>query len=128
MAARKAKVKKVPRAKAVRKAKTVKQQLDPFHGKPKPNAGSRRPKAVVEFSEAQKGEIAQIVAQAMIEQQKASGDAIGERLARLKARPDKTLVNFRLEQEVLDALDRWAKAQGIGNRTDAVRALILSAQ
>jgi uncharacterized protein (DUF4415 family) len=111
---------------AVRKTKAKKVRKPLTVPKAKRRVGSV--KTAQGFTEAQKADIAQIVAQAMIEQQKASGDAIGERLARLKARPEKTMVNFRLEAEVLEALDRWAKAQGIGNRTDALRALILSAQ
>ena len=135
MATRKVKVSKGPKAKAVRKAKpkakTVKQQLDPFHGKPKAKAGNKKAKVrkvSVGFTDAQKGEIAGIVAEAMAEHQKASGDLIGERLAKLKAKPKKTMVNFRLEQEVLDALDTWAKGKGISNRTDAIKAMILSAK
>ena len=108
MATKKVSPKRVPRNPARKKVVTVKQ--------------------TVRFSEAQKVEIAGIVAEALAAHERQSADVVGERLARLKVRPKKTMINFRLEDVVLDALEAWAKRHGMENRTDAIKALILSAK
>jgi uncharacterized protein (DUF4415 family) len=88
----------------------------------------KRERLVAAFTESQKVEIAQIVAQAMADQQRTSKEQLGERVESLREKEEKTLVNFRLEESLLDRLDAFGRARGITKRIDALRAMIIAAE
>jgi|TARA_R110000796_G_scaffold87844_1_gene189267 uncharacterized protein (DUF4415 family) len=86
----------------------------------------KRERLVAAFTESQKVEIAQIVAQTMADQQKASKEELGERVESLREKEEKTLVNFRLEESLLERLDAFGRARGITKRIDSLRAMIIA--
>lgn len=88
----------------------------------------KRERLKAAFTESQKAEIAQIVAQALAEKESVSKEELGERVESLRQKEEKTLVNFRLEESLLDRLDAFGRARGITKRIDALRAMIIAAE
>ena len=89
---------------------------------------AKRERLKAAFTESQKAEIAQIVAQALAEKESVSKEELGERVESLRQKEEKTLVNFRLEESLLERLDAFGRARGITKRIDALRAMIIAAE
>ena len=88
----------------------------------------KRERLKAAFTESQKAEIAQIVAQALAEKESVSKEELGERVESLRQKEEKTLVNFRLEESLLDRLDAFGRARGITKRIEALRAMKIAAE